>query len=449
MSSRPTVGERLWAITALVALVAALVLILVGLIGNLGTLIAVDACLVVVGLAGWYVVSRSGWIRGAAIVVGAAALLGAILLVFTIDFWWLRVILALVAVGVSVAAASRALRSTAAAGRTGPTTMAPPPTHAVLLMNPKSGGGKAERFHLLEECRKRGIEPIVLRPGDDLRQLAEDAVARGADLLGMAGGDGSQALIASVAIAHDIPLVVIPAGTRNHFALDLGVDRDDVVGAMDAFTDGVERRIDLATVNGRIFVNNCSLGLYARIVQSPEYRDAKLKTATSMLPDMLGPNARPFDLRYRGPDGTEHASCHLAMVSNNPYQLRSLVGFGTRERLDGGVLGIMTATIADAAKWEEFLALEAVGRIARFSGWLEWEGPGFQIDSGGPVELGVDGESLRMDPPLVFASLPGALRVRTPARASSGPTGRVQLGAWSTVVDLGRVALGRRTGETG
>ncbi len=106
-----------------------------------------------------------------------------------------------------------------------------------------------------------GLEPVVLRPGDDLLQLAEDAIARGADVIGMAGGDGSQALVASVAARHDIPHVCVPAGTRNHFALDLGLDRSDVAGALDALTDGVERRIDLATVNGRTFVNNASLGL--------------------------------------------------------------------------------------------------------------------------------------------------------------------------------------------
>ena len=115
---------------------------------------------------------------------------------------------------------------------------AAPARHPVLIMNLKSGGGKAERYHLADECRKRGIEPVTLRPGDDLLQLAEDAIARGADVIGMAGGDGSQALVATVAAQHGIPHVCVPAGTRNHFALDLGLDWEDVVGALDAFSDG-------------------------------------------------------------------------------------------------------------------------------------------------------------------------------------------------------------------
>src|SRR5947199_138340 len=177
-----------------------------------------------------------------------------------------------------------------AAAQTAATTFLPVGAagSAVLIINLKSGGGKAERFDLAAEARRRGIEPIVLCPGDDLQELADDAIARGADVVGMAGGDGSQALVATVASKHGIPHVVVPAGTRNHFALDLGLDRDDVVGALDAYSDAVEHVIDLAEVNGRTFVNNASLGLYARIVQSPEYRDAKAQTTLDMLPDLLG-----------------------------------------------------------------------------------------------------------------------------------------------------------------
>ena len=118
----------------------------------------------------------------------------------------------------------------------------------------------------------------------------------------------------------------VPAGTRNHFALDLGLNRDDVVGALDAFADGVEQRIDLATVNGRTFVNNASLGLYAKVVQSPEYRDAKLRTAAAMLPDLLGPAADPLDLRFTGPGGQEQHTAQLILISNNPYQLVPMEG---------------------------------------------------------------------------------------------------------------------------
>jgi diacylglycerol kinase family enzyme len=312
-------------------------------------------------------------------------------------------------------------------------------------MNPKSGDGKAERFQLAEECRKRGIEPVLLKPGDDLRQLAEDAVARGADMIGMAGGDGSQALVASVAAQAGLPYVCVPAGTRNHFALDLGLNRDDVAGALDAYTDGVERRVDLATVNGRTFVNNASLGLYAHVVQSPEYRDAKLRTAATMLPEMLGPDAVPLDLCFSGPDGVEHETAQLILVSNNPYQLVPTGGgLGTRERMDQGVLGLVAVTIADAAEAGKFMALQAVGQARRFVGWVEWTAPRFEITSASGVEIGVDGEALTMDSPVVFESRPGALRVRLPRHALRvSPAARtVHVLSVSTFTGLARIAAG-------
>ena len=167
------------------------------------------------------------------------------------------------------------------------------PKHPVLIYNPWSGGGKVEEFGLLGRAQELGVETVLLDHGLDLEQLARDAIAGGADCLGMAGGDGSQALVASISIEHDIPFVCVAAGTRNHFALDLGLDREDPRGSMDAFHDAVERRIDYATVGDRLFVNNVSLGVYATIVQQDSYRDAKRETSRALLPEMLGSTAEP------------------------------------------------------------------------------------------------------------------------------------------------------------
>jgi diacylglycerol kinase family enzyme len=166
-----------------------------------------------------------------------------------------------------------------------------------------------------------------------------------------------------------------------------------------------------------VFVNNASLGLYAKIVQAPEYRDAKMRTAAALLPDLLGPDAEPLDLRYTGPDGTAHETAHMVLVSNNAYQLADFSGRGTRERIDRGLLGVATARIDGVRAAEQFVALNAAGQIRRFSGWHEWTTPRFRIDSGEPVEIGVDGEAMTLDPPLVFESLPAALRVRLPGYA--------------------------------
>ena len=361
--NRPTVGERASAAAALVALIGAAGCALVGIALHLLAILAVTAGLLICVTGCWYAVSRRGLLRMISLLVVAAALGGTIAGLFFAHIHWPLLLLIAVLSVVSVVTARHALRRTDQALRadTARLARARRPEHPVLIMNPKSGGGKAGRFGLVTECRKRGIEPVLLEPGDDLRELAEDAVRRGADVLGMAGGDGSQALVASVA-AHGLDYVCVPAGTRNHFALDLGLDRADVVGALDAYGDGVHRCIDLADVNGRTFVNNASLGLYAEVVQAPEYRDAKLRTAAAVLPDLLGPDARPLDLCFTGPDGAEHHTAHLILVSNNPYQLVPTGGgLGTRERIDRGVLGLVTVTITDAAQASAFLALQAAG----------------------------------------------------------------------------------------
>jgi diacylglycerol kinase family enzyme len=167
-----------------------------------------------------------------------------------------------------------------------------------------------------------------------------------------------------------------------------------------------------------------------------------------MLPGLLGPDATPLDLRFTGPDGTDYPTAHLILVSNDPYQLDEIGGRGTRERLDVGTLGVVAARIAGPAAAQRFMALEAAGRIRRFEGWLEWEAPRFQIGSGGPVEIGIDGEAMTMEPPLVFSSRPGALRVWIPrhARALSPAATALHLLSRSTAADLAAIALGRATG---
>jgi diacylglycerol kinase family enzyme len=445
-ADRPGIAQRACAALALVLLGGAIAALVAGAIVNWASILAALAGLVVAVAAGWYAVSRRGAVRAVAAVLAAAAaaLLG--LGLALADIWLPRVLLTVACAAGSVGCARLALHrgrgATQAAARP---PAAARPRHPVLIMNPRSGGGKATRFQLADECRARGIEPVVLQPGDDLLLLAEAAISGGADAIGMAGGDGSQALVAAVAARHGIPHVTVPAGTRNHFALDLGLDRDDVVGALDAFTDGIERRIDLAEVNGRVFVNNASLGLYAEVVQSPEYRDAKLKTAADILPRLLGPDAAPLDLRFTGPGGTEYPTAHLILVSNNPYQLDYIGGRGTRERLDLGVLGLVATRITGPAQAQRFIALEAVGQLRRFPGWMEWQAPRFEVGSAGPLHIGIDGEAVVLDPPLRFTVRAGALRVLLPRRRlrQSPAAAALHLTSRSVLADLAGIAAGR------
>ena len=442
-SHSPSPLRRTAAAVALLALVVALLYLATSALFRWYVLLSSVISLAVAVVAVWFILTRRGSARAIAAVVAVIALIIFIGIVLSTES--LKVLtVGLGLAAVAIVAARYALNPLPKAAQDKP---APRANHPVLLMNPKSGGGKAERFRLVELCKERAVEPIVLNPGDDLRQLAEDAVARGADLLGMAGGDGSQALVASVASRHGIPFVVIPAGTRNHFALDLGLDRTDVPGAMKAYEDGVDTVVDLAEVNGRVFVNNVSMGVYARIVQSADYRDAKMQTAAAMLPDLLGPTATPIDLRFALPSGHDAESAQLLLVSNNPYQLPQLGGGGSRERLDRGALGIGYVRVDSAAEAEKLAALEVAGQMQRFPKWSQWTATQFDVNSGGPVEVGVDGEAMILQPPLHFAIRPRALTVRLPRTTSRrSPAARaVRLIARPTIVALWHTVLGRPT----
>ena len=443
-SGTPSPMRRAAAALALVALAAALLFLAVAAIHRWDILLVSVISLGVAVVGAWYVVSRRGAARAAAAALAVLALV--VFVVVMVSSQSVRVlVVGLGLAAVSVAAAGYALTAGASAGHT---ERAPRARHPVLLMNPRSGGGKVERFGLVDLCRQRGIEPYVLRPGDDLREVAEDAVARGADLLGMAGGDGSLAIVATVVSGHGIPFVVVPAGTRNHFALDLGLDRADVPGALDAYDDGVDTKVDLAEINGRVFVNNASMGVYAKVVQSADYRDAKVSTAAAMLPDLLGPGAKPLDLHYNLPSGQEAAAGQLLLVSNNPYDLAHLRGGGTRERLDSGVLGVVSLRVGSAADAEKLAALEMTGQVQRFSGWDEWTASEFDVRSSGRVEVGVDGEALVLDPPLRFTIRPGAVTVRLPRAAlrRSRAARPARITARSTLAALWQVATGREAG---
>jgi diacylglycerol kinase family enzyme len=167
-----------------------------------------------------------------------------------------------------------------------------------------------------------------------------------------------------------------------------------VVGALEAFVDGRERVVDLAEVNGRVFVNNVSLGLYAESVQRAGYREAKIRTILETVPDVLGPQGKPLDLEWKGPDGAAHESAATILVSNNRYRLGALIGSGTRPRMDEHVLGVA--------------AVEGTGSERL----LEWSVPEFVVNSDTDVAAGIDGEAVKLEPPVSFKMRPGALHVR-------------------------------------
>jgi diacylglycerol kinase family enzyme len=441
--ARPTLLHRLEAIVSLVLVAAVLVATLVQLLDEPGFALLQLVLLVVAVCGLWVGLTHTGAARVIGWAVVVVSLVATVVTLLGDDGLPLvSLVIRIVLLAVAVALAKDALGTTTRRLReaTVPGTPVAPAGHGVLFMNLKSGGGKPERFDLVGECRRRGIEPVVLQSGEDWLARMREVAASGVDVLGMAGGDGSQAMAAGVAAEHGLPIVVVPAGTRNHLALDLGLDRDDVVGALDAYGDAVERSLTLADVNGHVFVNNVSLGLYAAIVRSPAYRDNKVDTTLSVIPEVLGPGAEPFDLRFTEPDGDEHDGAHVIQISNNPYGTTGAVG--SRPRLDAGTLGVITLDLRAQGGPAAFFAAVATGHPERFAGYASWTAPTFEVRSDEPVDVGLDGEARELEAPLRFSVRPTPVRVRLPGHAPGYSPAALSLGGRESVRELWGVVRG-------
>ncbi|MEU9734610.1 diacylglycerol kinase family protein [Streptomyces sp. NPDC048002] len=391
------------------AALALLVPLFYGGLGGVLLLVGGAVGLIVTAAAVWWTLSLRGPLRWLAALVALTVPACAIALFAVTLFWAVPVSLALWSL--AVWCGRFALRGTGGHRVRVKEYRSPPPRRPFLIMNPRSGGGKVGRFGLRERAEQLGARVVLLDPEQpqDVTELARAAVADGADLLGAAGGDGTQALVAAVAAEHGLPFLVISAGTRNHFALDLGLDRDDPATGLDALTDGVELRVDLGFAADRPFVNNASFGAYATIVQSPSYRDDKLGTSLELLPDLLtGQQGARLTARAAG---TTLEAPQAVLVSNNPYLTSDPFVFGRRERLDGGVLGVVGIKVENAA--------EAAGLLLGPDphGLTVLTAREVVVDADRPeIEAGLDGEALVLAAPVRIRVEPGALRVRVPRK---------------------------------
>jgi diacylglycerol kinase family enzyme len=285
----------------------------------------------------------------------------------------------------------------------------------VLLVNPRSGSRRAERFGLVEKAEDLGVGVITLDQGQDLIQLAREAVDHGADCIGAAGGDGSLAYVAAVAVERAVPFVCVPSGTRNHFARDLGLDRQDPTSALLAFRDGVERSIDYASVGDRIFLNNVSLGAYAALVHQESYRDAKLGTARRLIPELLRHDGVAFDLRFTTPEGAELDDLVVLQVSNNPYVWATSPALGRRDRLDTGRLGVFSVQAGNGREAPEIVDRVVTG-ARRDEYFHEFTAERFDVHSRSRrIIAGIDGEAAELESPLRFRIHPRGLRMLVPS----------------------------------
>jgi diacylglycerol kinase family enzyme len=392
----------------LLSALAAVVVLLIGGVKSLGVL-----ALAVVGLAAlmaalWGFLSRRGLSRVLSALV-AIAVPVAVIVVYIAQRLILEMAIVLVLAAVTVVTGRAALARTAHRPLM-PELATPPPRKPFVIMNPRSGGGKVGKFDLVSRATNLGATVAMIEgPGPvDVEAMARSGVADGADLLGVAGGDGTQALVAGIAAEHNLPFLVISAGTRNHFAMDLGLDRDHPEQGLGALTDGVELLLDLGVVGGRTFVNNASFGAYAEIVQSPAYRDDKRGTTLRMLPDLLTGHSGPhLSVQIDGELTIDAPKAIL--ISNNAYEIGDPAGLGRRARLDLGVLGVIAITVDNAAQAAALLR----GQHSR--GLRTTTAHEVIIDADvEEIPVGIDGEAVLLPTPVRCQIRPGALRVRVP-----------------------------------
>jgi len=388
--------------------VAIVILLLFAGLRSLAMLAVGGAAAVVSLVAAYFFLSRRGILRWLSLVVFALAPIAVIVVFAFRGVLWVAIASAAAWLLASMVARV-ALAGNPTDWRMPEHPAEPPARHPYLIMNPKSGGGKVEKFDLKRKAEDLGAEVFLIGGPEpvDVARVAREAVARGADLLGVAGGDGTQALVAGVAAEHGLPFMVITAGTRNHFALDLGLDRSDPSACLGALSDGVELRVDLGMINGQAFVNNASFGAYAEVVETPAYRGDKLNTTLNLLPDLLQGH-RGARLSARAED-VEIRSPQALLVANNPYGTGDIAGLSRRARLDRGILGVVGVRVRNARQAVDLLrGKKAVGLRVLTTTEIEISADAAEI----PV--GVDGEAVSMSTPVTCTIRPSALRVWVP-----------------------------------
>jgi diacylglycerol kinase family enzyme len=287
--------------------------------------------------------------------------------------------------------------------------------HAVAILN----RNKAEPKVVAAALKAAGIDAKVESvDGDRITKRCKAAVEWGAKLLIVVGGDGSVSAAAQALAGTDCALGILPLGTLNHLARDLGLPFE-LEKAAAAIASGKPRAIDVAEVNGRVFVNNAAIGLYPLMVLDRDSQQDRLGRSKRLA--LLVASARTLlrfhhqRLRLRAGSGDERVDTPLLFVGNNDYQL-AVPGTGQRETLDDGCLSIL---VMRKKNRRGFLA--AVGRallgMTREDDMERMEAvKQLQVDSErSSIEVALDGEPVGMRPPLKFGIRPKALKVIAPA----------------------------------
>ena len=288
-----------------------------------------------------------------------------------------------------------------------------------VVFNGRAGGGQSQAEELRHAFAEAGVNAELLTPapGEDLRRMAGELLEDRPAVLVAAGGDGTVSSIADAVRGTDTALGIVPAGTLNHFARDLGLPLDPA-GAARVIAAGRSARVDVGEVNGSVFVNNASLGIYPKIVRERTQQQRRFGRSkrTAMLWATLAALQRSplLDLRLELEGGVHDCRSPFVFVGNNDYVLEGF-DIGKRERLDGGVLNIYTTRRCSTGGLIGLALRALVGRLRQADDFVESAARTLRVRSRRPrILVAVDGELRLMETPLEFRSRPRSLRVLVP-----------------------------------
>jgi diacylglycerol kinase family enzyme len=301
--------------------------------------------------------------------------------------------------------------------------------HAVALLNLAGGTlsrGAARPAEVAVALRRAGLTAEVRAvPARLIPAATREAIASGAELVIAGGGDGTVAAVAGALAGSDATLGVLPLGTFNHYARDIGMPAE-LHAAAAALAAATPQELDVAEVNGHRFINSSAIGYYSQVVRAraePRVRNRPFKVLVTLAAAirLLG--------KYRLTEVSLEAEGHsltcttpLLFVSNNPSVMH-LFRFGQRERLDTGKLHVYvhrSKSRAAVLRTLLYAALRDIREDARYEHWLT---PELRVEvrhrRWRPVPVFIDGELLHLQPPLCYRILPGRLRVAVPPRPAT------------------------------
>ena len=293
----------------------------------------------------------------------------------------------------------------------------------IVVMNKGAGGPDDPQARVLDLFRAHGHEPEFVDPGNDICAVAAQAARDAARIVVAAGGDGTVSAVAAALEGTDKILGVLPVGTLNHFAKDLHIPLD-LESAVRTIVEGEVAAVDVGEVNGRIFINNSSLGLYPRIVSRREAQQQRLargKWTAFFWATIQALRRLPFlDLRIAFEGREIFRRTAFLFVGNNEYEIAGF-NLGSRARVNGATLGLyLTHRTGRLGLFR--LAFHALfGRVDQANDFDVFSVSEARVETRHRrLLVALDGEVERMATPLHYRIKPAALRVLVPKKEAGG-----------------------------